>query len=122
MVDRHELQTLLRLWEEGKHSERDVHEEAERLWEMGRPWPEYPEEDDRSIAVEVLSQLDILNHQLITREDIPAMLTFLSTPPDHARQGWSLWRDYWTNIDFARRREQLADNPYYIASHDVRGG
>jgi hypothetical protein len=70
--------------------------------------------DDQSIAIEVLAQLEILNHQLITREDIPALLDFLDTPPRQAARGWKQWRQYWDGIDFAQRRRELATNPYYI--------
>jgi len=48
-----------------------VHEEAEALTERLGEWPNYEETDPRSIAMEVLSQLEVLNYQLITSEDIP---------------------------------------------------
>ena len=112
-VDRSVLRSLVLRWATGELTERNVHETAEGLWES-QPWPNYSEADDRSVALEVLTQLDILNHQLITREDIPALLDFLDTPPGQAARGWKHWRQYWDGIDFAQRRRELATNPYYI--------
>jgi hypothetical protein len=112
-VDRSILRSLLLQWGTGKLSEKDVHETAEGLWER-HEWPEYCETDDRSIAIEVLAHLEILNHQLITRDDVPALLDFLDTPPGQAARGWIRWRQYWDGIDFAQRRRELATNPYYI--------
>jgi hypothetical protein len=62
----------------------------------------------------VLAQLEILNHQPITREDVPALLAFLGTPRGQAARGWMQWWQYWDGIDFAQRRRELATNPYYI--------
>jgi hypothetical protein len=112
-IDRSTLRSLLLQWDSGKLTEKAIHEAAEGLWER-YDWPEYSDTDDQSIAIEVLAQLEILNHQLITREDIPALLDFLETPPGQAARGWKQWRQYWDSIDFALRRRELATNPYYI--------
>jgi hypothetical protein len=112
-ADRSILRSLLLQWEARKLTEKDVHEAAEGLWES-HEWPEYSEADDRSIAIEVLSQLEILNHQLITTEDVPALLGFLDTTPGQAARGWIQWRQYWDGIDLEQRRRELATNPYYI--------
>lgn len=114
-IDRDTLRELLTRWLKGDLDERDVHEEAERLWSQSEEWPEYSEEDPRSIPLEVLSQLEILNHQLITKEDVPAMLRFLDTPPSRELDAWRRWREYWDEVDFDKRRQELKDNPYYIA-------
>ncbi len=63
----------------------------------------------------MLAQLDILNHQLITAEDVPSLVTFLSTASDKAADGWMQWRQYWASIDWNQRRRALASHPYYIA-------
>lgn len=112
-LDRSVLRSLVLRWATGELTERNVHETAESLWES-QPWPNYSEADDRSIALEVLIQLDILNHQLITAEDVPALIAFLDTPPGQAAQGWRRWRQYWASIDWDQRRRVLAGQPYYI--------
>ena len=67
----------------------------------------YPEHHPRSIPMQVLVELDILNHQLITRDDIPALLEFLRTPPSEELQGWMRWQKYNDELDIDRRKEEL---------------
>lgn len=98
-------------------SERQVHEAAEDMYERyGDDPPIYADDDPRSIAFEVVSQLSILNHQLITPTDIPALIAFLATPAGQDVHGWATWRGYWGAIDFEQRARTLADNPYYATT------
>ena len=113
MMDRDVIQILLERWGSGTIDEREVHEEAERLCDQYEEWPTLPERHPESIAMEVLSHLEILNHQLITREDIPAMLAFLDTPLGKERQGWKTWRRYWDRLNLRSRRKVLKHNLYY---------
>ena len=110
--DRGVIRNRLQRWRSNEMDEREVHEEAERLLDE-HGWIEYHEDDDRSVVMEVLSQLAILNRQLVTREDIPAMLGFLDTSPGEASKGWQTWRRYWNSLDYKKRREELKQNPYY---------
>lgn len=113
---RDELKYLLRSWQSGEIDERVVHERAERIWRHSIPHVEYHEEDPKSIADEVLSNLEILDWQLITPDDIPAMLEFLNTLPGKEREGWQSWHSYWDSVDMEGRRLALLDNPYYAKS------
>ncbi len=106
------LLDLVTQWEAGTLTEVQVHEKAEELWEQ-EDWPHYAEDNPHSIAIEILSQLEILNHQLITREDIPAIVNFLRTPKDQEKDGWKAWRRYWESMDMEARKRALKDNPYY---------
>lgn len=65
--------------------------------------PQLPRDDSRSIPIEVRSHLEILNHQLIVPEDIPAILAFLDTPPGEELAAWHVWESYWNNMDYDRR-------------------
>ena len=85
---------LLKEWESGQIGEKEVHERAESLWKI-EEWPNYPKSDPRSIAIELLSHLDILNVQLITREDIPAMIEFLNTKNGNELEAWAKWENMW---------------------------
>lgn len=114
-IERHELLTLLELWETGAIDEREVHEKAESLSDQLGEWPTYRDDDPRSISMEVLLHLDALNHQLITTDDIPAIQAFLHTEPGDELKGWRAWRKYWRQIDFESRRRALKSNPYYCA-------
>jgi len=111
-INRQTIIDLLERWKSGQLTEIEVHEEIEFIWERGS-WPQYPHEDSRSILVEVLSQLDALNHQLITRDDIPAIIDFLRTPKGKELDAWKIWKEYWENVDYERRKQLLKHNPYY---------
>ena len=111
------LKQLLEQWGSGSIDEVEVHETAEQLWEtLQQAEANYPEQDPRSIAIEVLSQLEILNHQLITKVDIPAILAFLETPPGEEQTAWKTWRQYWENLDLAARKDSLKSHPYYASA------
>jgi hypothetical protein len=109
------LRDLLLRWESAKLNEKQVHEETDRIW-AEREWPEFKNSDGRSVIVEVLSQLSMLNAQWIIAEDIPMMLSFLDTPSGQEFQAWEKWREYWKGIDYAARRKKIADNSYYSQS------
>ena len=103
---------LLSKWQRRELSTEKVHAEAESLF-RDFVCDEVPRSEPKSILNEVLIQLDILNHQLIIEEDIPAILKFLQTPPTALESGWQIWEAYWNSIDFQDRRQRLANNPYY---------
>jgi hypothetical protein len=113
------LRSLLLNWADGSLNEQQVHNAAEQLWEGGN-WPEYDRTDDRSVAIEVLLHLDVLNHQLITSQDVPAMLEFLDSPSDQTREAWAGWEEYWKSIDWTARETELASNPYYSTGSTMR--
>ena len=112
-VNRKELRDLVKRWVQGELDERDVHETAEALCETWEDWPDYEEDDPRSIAIEVLSQLELLNQQLVTTEDVPMILQFLNTPPGKEQAAWLSWKAYWDELDFEVRQRSLQAKPYY---------
>lgn len=111
-VDRKTLRKLLQCWRAGKLLPEEIHREAEAMYES-EEWPQLPQQDPKSIGIEVLAQLDILNQQLITESDIPAMLAFLSTETGYELDGWAKWRAYWQHVNFEARRAELCNNPFY---------
>lgn len=111
-INRQTIIDLLERWKLGQLTEIELHEEIESFWERGN-WPQFPREDPRSILVEVLSQLDILNHQLIAKDDIPAIIEFLHTPKGKELEAWKSWKEYWASVDYERRKQLLKHNPYY---------
>lgn len=112
-IERSSLLALLNEWRHGAIDERSVHEWAEETIEQVGELPQYDEDDPRSIAVEILLQLDALNHQLITRDDIPAIEAFLQTRTGDEARGWANWKRYWQQLDLENRRKVLKENPYY---------
>ncbi len=111
-VDVERLRTLLERWQRGELSASEVHESAEAMWEAG-DWPEYPPDDHRAIPVEVLSQLDILNQQLIVPGDVPEMISFLDTRAGEEAGAWERWRHYWEAVDYDERAAVLSGQPPY---------
>ena len=101
MVERGDILKLLEQWRTGAASEREVHEQAEVWLQQLEETPDFPEHAPESILMEVLIQLDALNYQLITPEDIPAVRAFLLTPQGSEEQAWSLWRTYWNSLNLA---------------------
>lgn len=112
-IVRNQLLTLLVQWQTGVINEREAHERAEALFNQVGEQPDYPESDPRSILLEVLVNLDSLNYQLITPDDIPAIQAFLHTRSGNELEGWAMWRNYWDNLDLENRRQRLRANPYY---------
>ena len=113
-VSRESLRALLYRWRSGAIKERVVYEEAEELYERyGGAASAFDHSDARSIAFEVVSQLEVLDVQLITRADIPAFIEFLETPSGSEGAGWTRWQQYWDDVDFAKRLVELVNNPYY---------
>jgi hypothetical protein len=111
-LSRSVLSSWIDRWLDGELTEAQLHELAESVWERCE-WPESAEDDDDSIAIEVLSQLDIMDHQLITKDDGPALLAFLNTPVGEARLGWEVWRRYLDGIDIQARASALAGHEFY---------
>jgi|SRR5215831_1910626 len=113
VIARDILLDLLRNWESGVFDETRVHAAAESLWEAAGDWPTYPKGDARSIAIEVLSNLDTMNVGFIGREDIPAMRAFLETSPGDEIDAWKTWDAYWAKVDFDVREQLLGADGYY---------
>ena len=113
-LDRTTLRKLLSDWKAGLIGEVQVQESAEALLDARQPVDELPQDDDRSVPLEVLLYLDALPALLITKEDVDTMLAFLDTPPGHAAEGRQRWSGYWETIDGDERRESLRGNPFYF--------
>ena len=113
--DRQEIRDIVERWQRSELDALAVLRWAETRW-TSYEQPEYPTCDPRSIAIEVLAQLDMLNHQWITPDDAPAILRFLDTAPGSEVQGWQQWSMYWDSIDFDQRRRSLVGVPPYTAA------
>jgi hypothetical protein len=109
------LTSLLVRWQAGELTAAEVHAEAESLWDAEAEWPTLPEAQFGAIVIEVLQQLDIMNHQLILRQDTPAILAFLKAEPGEEQVAWQRWRAYWEGLDYPARRQELATDPFYNA-------
>lgn len=113
IIERDVLRHLINDWANGFVTLEEVHEQAEEYCEE-YDRPELDEDDPNSIPVEVLSQLEILNHQLITPGDVPAIQRFLDATPGSEREAWVAWRSYWNKIDYEARKSELKEIEYYV--------
>ena len=110
---RAEILDLLSRREQGTLDERSVHEQAEELWDRYTGPRDVPETHADSLVVEALSQLEVLNHQLITAQDVPAFRQLLSATSGKELDAWEEWREYWASVDMERRKQVLMENPYH---------
>jgi hypothetical protein len=108
------LSWLLNGWESGAASTAEVHQLAEQ-WMSESVWPQLERSNPLSAAAEVLSQLDILNQQLITPDDIPAMRQFIEDARENALSAWKRWEKYWESVDLEKRRQELAGSDFYAS-------
>jgi hypothetical protein len=107
---------LMNQWEVGAIDEHTVLVEAEKLFEQYYQGIDYPKSDFRSILVEILSQLEILHHQWIIKEDISVIKAFLNTTRGNELQAWDNWIEYWESIDFEQRKNRLKGNEFYTTT------
>lgn len=114
MIEVGQLFQLLNNWAEGHINEQQVHVDAEVMFEELQSNIQKPITEGHILIIyEVLSQLSILNYQLITVEDVPVIVQFLNTLQGQEQEGWRKWRSYWDNLDIKQRRKLLEENSYY---------
>jgi hypothetical protein len=106
------LSRLLRNWADRSVDERYVHESAEELIET-TGWIDFPRSHQCSIAYEVMSSLALLNHQWITVDDIPELLSVLELGRKDPKLAWARWEKFWNEFDFDDRKRQLQGSDYY---------
>ncbi len=111
-IDREILKKLLKRWQSDKIDAEEIFLEAEKMWTEYENQQDFPKKDYRSIGDEVLSTLDSLNVQLITKDDIPIMLNFLDTLKGKESEAWAVWEKYWDSVDLELRKTSLKGRPY----------
>jgi len=104
---------ILEDWKSGKINEIIAQEKAEKLYEEFMHYENLSYNNPEAIAYEVLCQLEILNHQLIIKEDIPFIVDFLNTKQGEEKKAWESWQNYWDEIDVDDRLDKLRDNSFY---------
>jgi hypothetical protein len=113
-VNREEIADVLRKWQSGSLSAKDVRDWANDLYSPGGVrFDDWEGEKDNSVAGEVLSALSMLDMNLITAEDIPIYLEFLGTARGAFAEGFGHYEDALTGIDYHARRQELCNDPLY---------
>ncbi|MEM6455756.1 MAG: hypothetical protein AAF772_11725 [Acidobacteriota bacterium] len=109
------IDELLNRWEQGEIDAEAVWYAAEDLWDtVDLLYIDFPDDHPDSPILEVLHDLSILNHQLIVREDIPALKKFLHAKPGSTVAAWQAYRAYLDSIDYQKRRDDLCDDDVYF--------
>jgi hypothetical protein len=107
IVTRQELETLLRRWQVGELTPRQVFD-----WANDRFATDHWDPEDQ-ITNEVLAQLDTLDMNLTTAEDIPHFLRLLALPHDQIDLAVALQQTYSKSIDIRARQSALANDSLY---------
>ena len=101
-----EIEHKLLDWKKKKISPLEIQSFAEKKYEnLSSIFTD--SDKNSSVEFEIISQLEILNHQLIIDEDIPLILDFLKN------ENWDNWREYWDQIDYEKRKELLQGDSFY---------
>lgn len=114
-MDRSSLSQMLYRWWSGHWTAKQVYAEAMRLWSQTE-WPDYPSDDERSVAIELLFLLNMLPHTLLSTEDVPAMLAFLDTPPGEELSGWARWDLYLSRVDWSARTHRASGQAGHLVA------
>jgi hypothetical protein len=107
LITRDDLRSLLTAWQAGNHSAADIHSWAEARFAVSA----WECEDD--VANEVLAQLDMLDMNLVTRDDIPDLLAMLDVPSGLGASASQQFEARMSSSDLERRRTELAADPMY---------
>jgi hypothetical protein len=105
--DANVIQEFLLRWRNGEIDSRQLQESMESVMES-HDWPYFEHSDPRSVPMEVLTHLDALDAQMITIDDVPAILSFLTVGQREPLKAWTEWHRYWDSIDFSKREAEQA--------------
>lgn len=101
-----DIEKKLQDWNMNKLSAKELQYFAEKKFELLSESLD-EKQKETSVEYEVISQLEILNHQLIIKEDIPVIIQFLKN------ENWEDWEKYWNQIDFKKRKKILRGDKFY---------
>ncbi|WLT30419.1 hypothetical protein [Geothrix sp. PMB-07] len=107
LVTRQEIVELLNSWQAGKLNAQSVYD-----WANERYSTEHWNVEDE-IVNEVLSELDILDINLITTDDIPVFLKVLALPPAQIDSAIAILKAHSLTFSIEARKQQCRKDPFY---------
>jgi len=107
VVTRQEIIDLLNSWRAGKRDAQSVYDWANERYATER----WNTEDD--IVNEVLSELDILDINLTTTDDIPVFLEVLALPPGQVYEATCRLKAHASTFSLEARKQQCRKDPFY---------
>jgi hypothetical protein len=116
VLSRSEIIDVLRQWQAGVLTPKQVHDWASELY-FPFALDYEDEEDEESVAREVMHELDSLDINLVMVDDVPNYLEFLATPRGQYEEGHRKFRLAQEQIyqpeRLQERRRRLAHDPFY---------
>lgn len=106
-ISREDIIKVLVAWQTGAIGPTEVHEWAEERYASSNFEPE----DD--VTSEVLSNLDCLDINLTTLEDVPTFLQMLQLPQAQSDEAFRLLREHGDSVDINERMRRYANDPFY---------
>jgi hypothetical protein len=107
VLTRRDLRQMLVEWSDGRQTAAQVHGWAEARFAVDA----WDCEDD--VVNEVLAELDTLNMNLLTTEDIPTLYAMLDLSRGQARIAHDLMKSHFAKVSLDFRKKQLAADPTY---------
>lgn len=106
---------LLDQWEQGILDERQVMDRAEDMWDtVDDDVVNLPDAHPCSTVLEALHDLSVLNWQLIIKQDLPAIRSFLNADSRETESAWRIYRAYWESTNLSARKHALQHSSFYI--------
>ena len=103
---------MLRKWQAGSLSAKDVHLWGDDLYPAVE-FNDWEGDAENSVAKEVLCALSMLDMNLMTMEDVPIYLEFLSTAHGAFIEGYERYERALEHIDYQAWRQKLGAEPLY---------
>src|SRR5688572_10348010 len=107
LVSRGEIVDVLQRWQAGILTAEHVHAWANEAYVPGAMEFDDYEDDDNSVALEVLASLDMLDLNFTVVDDVPIYLEFLGTPKGRFAEGYRQFQQAMAAINVEERQAQL---------------
>ena len=107
IITRDELRLLLGDWQVGRRTSAEVHDWAEMRYAVDG----WDCEDD--VANVVLGELDRLDMNLLTNDDVPVLQAILDLPQGQQLRATEMMESHFAGISLDARKSALASDPTY---------
>jgi hypothetical protein len=114
IIKRKDIEQILLNWSGNILSTNEVLDWADNRYPFENvDYEDWEGDPPKSVSNEILAHLDSLEMNLVTKDDIPAMIRFLETPIGDFERGFKKWCDYNSSIDIRKRIKELQGIPFY---------
>jgi len=114
-ITRDDVKEVLHKWANGSIATHEVHAWASERHASKVFTLTDKEEEEKSITNEVLALLDCLVLNLVSSDDVPALIKLLETPQGQYKDGIFAWEDYLHSLDLEKRKEEIKKDSFIRA-------